>query len=181
MNTPYMAAAPGADHLVQQWPWLAGKLMLAPLPSAADWKQTIGTYLASQEGLSEQMQEAKQQWWSAYSEHTDIAGFVDYWRQCGETAQQLGKRLIDWQMQAVAQWQQQGFALLPQWLNARGDEDRLLLSAASQQSARKQWDEQTEALLQWLSGISPAFLQCLQQWLEAGPQSAAATAAAGSA
>ncbi|TKC86026.1 hypothetical protein FAZ69_22240 [Trinickia terrae] len=173
MNTPYMATEPGNDGgSPQDWPLLLGNLMLARMPSAAEWKQTLKACLASSESLSERTQEAAQQWSSAWHLRADTAGFIEYWRQCGETAQQLGKRLFDWQMQAAAQWQQQGYALLPQLLHARGEGDMVLVSCAAQQAARKQWDDQNGALMQWFSGISPAFLQCLQLWLEAGPESA---------
>jgi hypothetical protein len=173
MNTPYIATEPGNDgNGSPDWPSLLGNLMLARMPAAAEWKQMVKAGLASSESLSERTQEASQQLWSAWHQRADTTSFVEYWRQCGETAQQLGKRLLDWQLQAAAQWQQQGYALLPQLLHARGEGDMTLISAAAQQAARKQWDDQAGALMQWFSGISPAFLQCLQQWLDTGPETA---------
>jgi hypothetical protein len=178
MNTPYIAnAADQEDNErggAQDWTLLLGNVLLARAPSAAECKQVLKAALSSGENLNERTQHALQQWWSAWHERADTAGFIEYCRQCSETTQQLGKRLLDWQMQAAAQWQQQAYALLPQLLHARGEGDMVLVSCAAQQAARKQWDEQSGALMQWFSGVSPAFLQCLQQWLETDTEPAAA-------
>jgi hypothetical protein len=171
MNTPNTATGRGSDsNGAPDWLSLVGKLALSRIPSAADWKEAVKVSLASGDGFSERMREASHQWSSGWQQRTDLAGLIEYWRQCSETAQQLTQRFFDSQMQAAAQWQQQAFALLPQWLNARGEGDMALVSNAAQQAARMQWDDQAGALLQWTSGVSPAFLQCLQQWLAASPE-----------
>jgi len=180
MNTPNLATGRGNDsNGSPDWLLLAGRLALARVPSAADWKDALKASLASGDNFSERMQEASRQWSSAWQQHSDFAGFIEYWRQCGETAQELSRRFLDWQMQSAAQWQQQAFALLPQMLNTRGQGDMALVSGAAQQAARKQWDDQTGALSQWASGISPAFLQCLQQWLAASPETSGTSRASG--
>jgi hypothetical protein len=174
MNNERLATEPGNDENGwQAWPLLLGELTLARMPSATDSKQMVKAYLESGQRLSERLQEGSRQWWTGWHQRADTAGFIDYCRQCGETHQDLAKRLLDWQMQAAAQWQQQGYALPAQLLSARGDGDQLLAFSAAQQAARKQWDEQTAALLQWFGGISPAFLQCLQQWLDFGSETPA--------
>jgi hypothetical protein len=155
------------------WPaWLA----LNAMPAAAEWKALLRTAAGDAQRLSDRLQEEQQQCWSAWHQRMDSAGLVSYYRQSAQTSHQITTRLLDWQMQAVAQWQQLGFTLLPRLLGARSDGDRILAFAAAQQDARKKADGQTEALQVWLSSISPAFLQGLQQWLEADESESAASA-----
>ena len=175
MNNERLATEPCNDESGwRQWSLLLGELMLARMPSATESKQMLKAGLETGQRLSERLQEGSSQWWTAWHQRADTAGFIDYCRQCGETQQELAKRLMNWQMQAAAQWQQQGYALPAQLLTARGGSDKLLAFGAAQQAARKQWDEQGAALMQWCGGISPAFLQCLQQWLDSGSETPAA-------
>ncbi|GLU31195.1 hypothetical protein WKR88_15800 [Trinickia caryophylli] len=154
-------------------------LALSRVPSATQWKQAASALLDANQQLSERMQATQQQWLSEWHERADTPGFVEFCRQCGDTSHELSKRLIDWQLQGTAQWRSQVYALTAQLLSSRGEGDNLLALCAAQQAARKQWDEQGAALAQWFGGVSPAFTQCLQLWLDSGadaslvPQAAA--------
>ncbi|WP_322042431.1 hypothetical protein [Paraburkholderia sp. J67] len=144
-------------------------MMAAQLPSAAQWKPPLKAALAWREAFAERVEESAWQWPRTWHLRNDTAGLVEYGRQVAQTAHQLGKQWLDAQLLAAAQWRTQSFALLPQWLDARGQADAALIANEAQQAARSQWDAQNEALMQWFSAISPAFLECLQQWLDDDP------------
>lgn len=168
---------PGTEH--NGWSAWSSMLdlALARAPSAAQWKQAASAVLDANQQFSERMQETQQQWVSEWHQRADTPGFVEFCRQCGDTSHELSKRLIDWQLQGTAQWRSQVYALTAQLLGSRGEGDNLLALCAAQQAARKQWDDQSAALAQWLGGISPAFTQCLQQWLGSGADAGAAPSA----
>ncbi|CAG9211618.1 conserved hypothetical protein [Paraburkholderia tropica] len=149
--------------------YVPAPMLAAQPPSAAQWKPALKAALDWREALVERIEENAWQWPRAWHLRNDTAGLVEFGRQVALTTHQLSKQWLDAQLLAAAQWRAQGFALLPQWLDARGQADAALIANEAQQAARKTWDAQNEALMQWFGDISPAFQACLQQWLDDDP------------
>ncbi|MBB2998810.1 hypothetical protein FHX57_001138 [Paraburkholderia tropica] len=149
--------------------WAPAPTFAAPPPSAAQWKPWLKTVLDWREAVGERIEDNAWEGPRAWHQRYDTAGLFEFGRQVAHTTHQLGKQWLDAQLLAAAQWREQGFALLPQWLDARGQADAALIAGEAQQAARRQWDTQNEALMQWFSDAGPAYQACLQQWLDDDP------------
>lgn len=159
----------------KSWQELLGKLALDQQPAPGHWKQAVKASLDSHQRLSEWQQGHQEKWRQAWEKQADTPSMLVFLQQCGDIWQQFGKGMLDWQWQALTTCQQQQLTLLGRLCQARGSGDELLALNALQVEGKQQWAALQEEIMPLLSGLSPALLGCVQQWLAppAKPESTA--------
>jgi hypothetical protein len=144
--------------------------LLGNLPPATHWKVGMQGWIDDSQRLNDVRQTQQLDTWKECRERFDLPGLLQLAQLYADTGVQLQKDWMNWLQGCTPLLSESLFSYARHNLDARGDGDALLALNALDQDLRPRWNAHMGDLMGLMSGVMPAYMTCLERYLQADAQ-----------